>query len=166
MSLRGLVEEEGFALCVTHGNGPQIGLLALQVGLASAPVQCKSASPQCCTSSACTAAGRRQRRLWTFWVQSRKAGNPKAGPCCTFVKPGSSMQMGASANAGQIGFLLETQLSDALPDAEVSELSSEGLMSWPSQHVASPKFVAADLKPSFVPCRSCHCSHRSIVGLQ
>ena len=27
-----LVLEEGLKVCVTHGNGPQVGLLALQVG--------------------------------------------------------------------------------------------------------------------------------------
>ena len=30
-ALRELVSQEGYALCVTHGNGPQIGQLALQV---------------------------------------------------------------------------------------------------------------------------------------
>ena len=35
-ALRELVAQEGCALCVTHGNGPQIGQLALQVGKPSA----------------------------------------------------------------------------------------------------------------------------------
>lgn len=29
-ALAALVQEEGYSLCVTHGNGPQIGLLALK----------------------------------------------------------------------------------------------------------------------------------------
>jgi carbamate kinase len=34
-ALRELVNEEGYALCVTHGNGPQVGQLALQVHCSS-----------------------------------------------------------------------------------------------------------------------------------
>ncbi len=32
-ALKELVQRLHVALCVTHGNGPQVGLLALQVGL-------------------------------------------------------------------------------------------------------------------------------------
>lgn len=34
-SVARLVEEEGYLVCVTHGNGPQVGLLALQVRTAA-----------------------------------------------------------------------------------------------------------------------------------
>jgi Amino acid kinase family len=34
-AIASLVKENGYALCVTHGNGPQVGLLAQQVRITS-----------------------------------------------------------------------------------------------------------------------------------
>ncbi|KAK9916587.1 hypothetical protein WJX75_004604 [Coccomyxa subellipsoidea] len=72
-ALAALVQEEGYRLCVTHGNGPQIGLLALRA-------------------------------------------------------PEEHLDVLGAESEGQIGYLLETELAGAMPDAEVVSMLTQVLV--------------------------------------
>ncbi|CAL8467155.1 g6691 [Coccomyxa elongata] len=86
-SLAALVREEGYSLCVTHGNGPQIGLLALKA-------------------------------------------------------PEELLDVLGAESEGQIGYLLECELSNALPDAEVVSMLTQVLVDPKDPAFQSPsKFI-------------------------
>ncbi|EIE27027.1 hypothetical protein COCSUDRAFT_83586 [Coccomyxa subellipsoidea C-169] len=84
-------DEEGYSLCVTHGNGPQIGLLALKQ-----------------------------------WLQA----------------PEEHLDVLGAESEGQIGYLLETELAGALPDAEVVSMLTQVLVDANDPAFESPsKFI-------------------------